>query len=72
MYALGAAADYFDTVRRQAQIYMDQAKTGKRPERQSMYKQYTANESYLSTSLNNLKKVVAEEIIKMELDNKGK
>ena len=30
------------------------------------------NESYLSTSLNNLKKVVAEEIVKMELENKGK
>jgi hypothetical protein len=30
------------------------------------------SKSYLSTSLNNLKKVVAEEIIKMELENKGK
>ena len=68
-----AARKYFDDVEFSAQQYMSQVKRGVKPERQLyMGSKGSQNESYLSTSLNNLKRVVAEEIIKMELENKGK
>jgi len=68
-----AAKQYFDDVDFSAQQYISQVKRGVKPERQLyLGSKGSQNESYLSTSLNNLKRVVAEEIVKMELENKGK